>query len=214
MVALMSGGPELKSKTFSANESWTVPAGVTNLVAMSGKGASGTPQSSGTRTASSQTDSITGHTSGSGPTSGSLSWGDFQADVSNGFSAVNGGGSGSYYGVIYHGYPGTNTYDITLQQGVYSNAIAGTATVIKSAGWKNSGPVLGTDYGFAVINYTQSYTIAATTGASATGFGKTFPGGVGGAATVTNFSNVPVTPLSSYNVVVPAGGSITITYYQ
>jgi hypothetical protein len=52
----------------------------------------------------------------------------------------------------------------------------------------------------------------ATTGASATGFGKVFPGGTGGAAADTSFANVPVTALASYPVSVPVGGSITITY--
>lgn len=55
---------------------------------------------------------------------------------------------------------------------------------------------------------------AATTGASASAFGKTFPGGVGGPATTVTYNNVPVTRGATYNIVVPAGGSITITYYQ
>lgn len=55
---------------------------------------------------------------------------------------------------------------------------------------------------------------AATTGASATAFGKTFPGGTGGAASTTTFSNIPITPGATYSIVVPSGGSITITYTQ
>jgi len=53
-----------------------------------------------------------------------------------------------------------------------------------------------------------------TTGAAATGFGKTFPGGTGGPAPTTTFNNVPVTPGASYNLNIPAGGSITITYWR
>lgn len=53
-----------------------------------------------------------------------------------------------------------------------------------------------------------------TTGGSSTGFGKTFPGGVGGAASVTAFSNIAITPGATYNIVVPPGGSLTITYFQ
>lgn len=52
----------------------------------------------------------------------------------------------------------------------------------------------------------------ATTGASATGFGKVFPGGSGGLATTVTYTNVAVTALASYPVVVPNGASITITY--
>lgn len=55
---------------------------------------------------------------------------------------------------------------------------------------------------------------AATTGASTTAFGKTFPGGAGGPASPTSFTNVTVTGGSSYSIVVPAGGSLTISYYQ
>lgn len=56
------------------------------------------------------------------------------------------------------------------------------------------------------------YTVPATTGASATAFGKVFPGGLGGPATTTTFKNVPATAGASYAIVVPAGGSVTITY--
>lgn len=52
-----------------------------------------------------------------------------------------------------------------------------------------------------------------TTGASASGFGQTFVGGTGGAATPREVNNVPVTPGGSYNVIVPSGGSIVISYY-
>lgn len=53
----------------------------------------------------------------------------------------------------------------------------------------------------------------ATTGASATGFGKVFPGGTGGPATSdAAFTNVPVTAGATYQVVVPSGAGITITY--
>jgi hypothetical protein len=53
---------------------------------------------------------------------------------------------------------------------------------------------------------------SATTGASASGFGKVFPGGVGGPASTVTYDNVAVTALASYPVVVPSGALITITY--
>jgi hypothetical protein len=79
------------------------------------------------------------------------------------------------------------------------------------------GPIV--DYGTfskqEIVHYILSQeTSSATTGASATAFGKTFPGGVGGPASTTTFNNIAVTPLQSYPIVVPTGGSITITYYQ
>ena len=57
-------------------------------------------------------------------------------------------------------------------------------------------------------------TSPATTGASATGFGQTFVGGYGGSATPRTVNNVAVTPGGSYQLVIPSGGSITISYYQ
>lgn len=56
--------------------------------------------------------------------------------------------------------------------------------------------------------------VSPTTGASAFGFGKTFPGGTGGAASVTSFTNVAVTENTAYTLTVPSGGSITFTYYR
>lgn len=63
-----------------------------------------------------------------------------------------------------------------------------------------------------VCHYYTDNESAATTGAATTGFNKTFPGGAGGAASLTSFTNVAVIPGSSYSVVVPSGGTLTITY--
>ena len=40
-----------------------------------------------------------------------------------------------------------------------------------------------------------------------------FPGGDGGPAGTTTFTNVAVTPGTSYSIVVPSGGSVTLQYY-
>jgi hypothetical protein len=61
---------------------------------------------------------------------------------------------------------------------------------------------------------TQTTPGAVITGANTTGFGKTFAGGVGTSATQASYSNVPLTAGASYSLVVPGGGSITITYFQ
>lgn len=56
--------------------------------------------------------------------------------------------------------------------------------------------------------------VPATTGGTTTGFGKTFVGGTGGAATPATHNAVAVTSGASYPLVIPTGGSITITYYE
>lgn len=64
------------------------------------------------------------------------------------------------------------------------------------------------------VDTSYDFTTSPTTGASATGVGKTFPGSTGNVAqTPTVFTNVAVTPGASYNIVVPTGGSVTISYY-
>lgn len=61
--------------------------------------------------------------------------------------------------------------------------------------------------------YQDEMTIA-TTGASTTGFGQTFVGGTGGAATPSTVTNVATTAGASYSLVIPSGGSLSITYYR
>lgn len=58
-------------------------------------------------------------------------------------------------------------------------------------------------------------TFPAQPGEAVTGFGQSLPGGAPGAAAPTTIlPNVTVTPGVTYSIVVPAGGSLTITYYQ
>ncbi|WP_208281730.1 hypothetical protein [Massilia oculi] len=69
-----------------------------------------------------------------------------------------------------------------------------------------------TCYGYDM--YSDGGSSPPTTGASATGLGKTFPGSYGNTTpAATSFPNVPVTGGASYNIVVPAGGLVTVTYY-
>lgn len=54
-----------------------------------------------------------------------------------------------------------------------------------------------------------------TTGASAIGFGVTFPGSIGDATpSPFSISNIAITPGGSYSVIVPAGATLSITFYQ
>lgn len=49
-------------------------------------------------------------------------------------------------------------------------------------------------------------------GADTTAVGLTFPGGSGGPSSTTTYTNVAVTPNTSYPMTIPGGGYITITY--
>lgn len=62
--------------------------------------------------------------------------------------------------------------------------------------------------------YTQFPGDPAVTGANTTAFSLTFPGGAGVPATPVTYNDVLVTPNAPYSFVIPAGGSVTITYYK
>ena len=129
------------------------------------------------------------------------------------------------------GTPGQNGYRQTTETTLYRRD-GGEPDVVRSSGLIPGSPVpenyctersvgIGESvvYNFRRDCYSYEYAFipgtetSPTTGASATGFGQTFVGGYGGAATPREVKNVAVTPGGSYQVVVPAGGSITISYY-
>jgi hypothetical protein len=122
------------------------------------------------------------------------------------------------------GTPDTTTYTIAQYgQRFFADGSSGAVILFGSYPSSSSEAVPG-DYcepidGNGSICYTffkessTSEGTSATTGASATGFGKTFAGGSGGAATTASYSNVTVTSGGSYAVVVPTGAMIQITYY-
>lgn len=53
-----------------------------------------------------------------------------------------------------------------------------------------------------------------TTGAATTAFNRTFPGGVAGPATPVTYNDVPVAPGTTQALLVPSGGSVTVTYTE
>ena len=77
----------------------------------------------------------------------------------------------------------------------------------------------GGNFGWTV---SANYIALGSAGTATTGFGRTFPGGTltgttpfrtAVAPSTTTFTNVAITPGTTYNIVVPSGGSLTITYY-
>lgn len=69
----------------------------------------------------------------------------------------------------------------------------------------------GNSYSYEVGNMEQY--IFPTTGANSSALGYTFVGGAGVPATPVVYSNVSVTPSTSYSIVVPSGGYVVIQYY-
>ncbi len=202
MIAL--GGRQQITQTFTTSGSWTAPDGVT-VVSLVGKGADGVPATTAPASAAVidviyRTDTSTG--------SGFATWGNFQGLVDPVVIDINADGSGSWTQYIAYVWPdGTNELDSFPTS--ISGAVPGSAYESTDAGWNTSGAISNSGSNF--VSYIVN--VPATTGAQTSGFGKVFPGGVAGAAAIpASFPNVPVTPHQLYSYVVPAGGSLTITY--
>lgn len=174
------------TQTFTASTTWVVPAGVAKLDTLTGKGADGSPASTNTLWYMNKYRRTVRH-------------------------YANGGINMTGPERIERNL----SYDGAPVPADYCDA--------SNSGDDGSGPIQvgGVWYAMTSWEYCYSYDLTsntftneATTGASASGFGKTFPGGVGGPASLTSFTDVAVTQLASYQLTVPVGGSITITYYQ
>lgn len=157
--------PTIYTKTFAANGSFIIPAGVTVLDMVEGRGAAGSPASSASYTKRTIT-YLTRRDTG-------------QVEEVDGGAVFGGFGNapGDY----------CDPPDTSSGSTVYSS--------IQQC-----------------YHFVQTGGDQATTGASANGFGKVFPGGYAGPAQAGAYQNVAVTAGAPYAVVVPFGGYIKITY--
>lgn len=195
------------TSTMTANGNFVVPTDVSS-VSLSGKGVDGTSDQNYPTSALSV--SVNWNTSGSGAGPTASDWSNAQGVADGNLSAMNAGGSVTIRQITIFEYAnGTET--LTGSYTTYTNVVAGSASNAYSGDWQSSGAI--TSSGECDLNFQQF--VPGQTGASASGFGKTFPGGsVGTAAPTTIFNSVPVTPGATYSLTIPAGASITITYYR
>lgn len=205
------------TKTFTANGTWTAPITTSRIDTAAGKGAAGAPAYTDPNTQQTVTVMTVFGSSSPGPSSGyasgTLSWSSLRAQALNYQTEINSGGTGNDTALAYTQYTDSK-YTQVGSRVDWVNAIPGTASA-SFVSFPSSGSVSAGANGTASVTYTQQgATHPATTGASATAFGKTFPGGTGGSATTTTFNSISITPGATYNIVVPAGGSLTITYFQ
>lgn len=205
--------------TFTTTQNWTCPAGVVTLLTVVGKGQDGTPATAGGYGPVTHRTATVAVVQGLDGLIGSVkthfwSWGASQSDISAIRDQINVGGSGSYTSYSITQY--TDDYTKTTVTTTWTNSVPGSAATSVSAGWKTAAPVAVDDYGVLTATWdergTYSAGTAATTGSNATGFSKTWNGGVGVAATSTTYYTITVVPATSYPVVVPTGGYISITY--
>ena len=210
--------------TFTANTTWTCPAGVSS-VNLSGHGSA----------ALSDYGATTGYTiaeaSQTPPPSFGLSppygqWSDlygYFTTVQSKFASVPGYVPSftvyTCYVIYDDGY-----YYIADTFSVYSSLWVTSVTYTSYNSPPTSGnityssltPIVSAGWGMEV-----NYLLPGHAGAASTGFSNSFPGGVYSGTypygvavppVITNFTNVAVTPTTGYPLVIPAGGSISISY--
>lgn len=203
---------QLTTRTFTANATWTAPVTTSRIESAVGRGADGSPSTPQQRQV--MVTSLSSPSSGTGPSpAGSYDWNTLQGGGGIAANKLNAGGSGIVINTANLAIYPNGTFSYTTGSTTISdNVIAGSASVVQSGGWRTSGAISYGEQGNENVNY--SYAGGSTNGADTTAFGKTFPGGIAGPATTTTFNNVAITPGATYNIVVPAGGSVTITYFQ
>lgn len=219
--------PTQTTQTFTANATWVAPATTSSITTLVGKGSDGTAAGAPYNDPSTSRSAVVATNRGlqylhdDAPytynnTAGQWDWSFSQNEGPGKSATINAGGSGSVGTSYVEQY--VNNYHYELDTITFTNAIAGSATFSTSAGWKTAGPVASGDFGTTTLAWSELGAAhagtSATNGSNTTGFGFTFSGGVGGSAAPVTQSNVAVTPSSSYPLVIPAGGSITITYFQ
>lgn len=217
----LAGAAILRTYTFPAGTStFTVPAGTTSLTIASGKGADGAAGYwSGTPTTFSfilvQQDAV----SSTKPYATSPTYG----DIINLYGAAAYNSSSSARTISF--YNGVNYYDTNVAGGNWGGpSTFGPSTLTVRGTCTQTYTLSGSvTLSTKIADYTgggnsldlrvtaPDYYVDPTTGANTTGFGLTFPGGSGGPASTTTFTNVTVTSGATYTIV--NNGSLTIQYY-
>lgn len=208
----------LTTVTFTSSTSWTAPAGVTNLITVSGRGSNG--QSDYYQNSSVANVVVTPGFGSAvlGPLDWSTAYSDCQILVND----INAGGTGPR--VVTPGFSATyyiSSSNLYLKV-IFSNPsyqVNGSAVLVNQNGSPTSGTVT-----FAAVSASQGVFLCnvdvlypGPAGTASTGFSQTFPGGAasGGTAPITTFNDVAVSPGTSYSIVIPTDNVspyITIQY--
>lgn len=205
-------GGTVVTETFTSNTTWVAPTSTNKIMRIEGKGRNGVaPAYSLTHTFSIY--AVTYTTSSLGGTAGFKTWADMKAYLDLAISYVNVGGTSgaSYTDAVLKQYY-ASSYDLTT--GSYPlpahDRAANTGSITYYGGAAASGSI--TSSGYATVSY--NYLDSGDYGPYSTAFSLTFFGGSPSVPTapITVFTNVTVTPSTSYSIVVPSGGYIIITY--
>lgn len=198
---------QLRTKTFTVSETWVAPAGVRRLETIEGKGANGT-EGTWTNRSLQVLSGVSLNTTNPGGQVLNFSTA-YTTNSSNAYDSFEGSGErAAYYNFETYS---TGTDDLTtISSSPRIEYVRGDGVISVGAG---SGNITNSSVTSLFMAMTIEVMSGGATGTAANGFGLTFPGGVNGPATKTKFEKVTITPLASYSIVVPVGGSITITYF-
>ena len=207
-MAMISGKRRVVTETFTSSQTWVCPLGVSKINTLTGKGQDGSPPS--TPTSTDVFTNVRYNASGTGATAGPLTWANVDALLNNYVATLNANGSLSYQRVIADVFPNAS-YTLTEAPQNITGAVIGSATKFTSGAWASSGAITASGDGGA----SYQYYLPGAPGTATTGFGYTFAGGAASTpATPVAVDNVPVTGGTSYALSIPAGGSITISYFR
>ena len=219
-----ASGGKLTTETFTSNTTWVAPAGVSVLRTMSGYGGAATPDTFNSNYL------VGGFTAFSNPGTSLgnapfAQWGDLYADLNTALALISGNSGVNNLPITLRQYRvGVDDTWYTLAPVLNTWVSGSTYSVTADDSPLTSGNILYSYLAPAVRRgwtlRVQGYDIGGD-GAAASAVGKTFPGGtLAGTApfrtavapVTTTFTGVAVTPGVSYSIVVPSGGSLTITY--
>lgn len=214
---LTSGAFKLTTVTFTSNSTWVAPSGVSIVPVITGRGQDGSSQPV-----------ILVPSYGATKTGGTFAnpayadWGAFYSAADYGRNVISsyiGSLGPSSYNSIYHiVVSATNsTWEESSIQyddlsGLY---VTGVSLLSATGGAATSGNIDGPSLpsGLSAWNFAIYCATPSFVGASSTGLGQTFPGGNNTTAPTLTFNNIPVTPGTSYPIVVAPGGFVTIQYF-
>lgn len=205
-------GGTVVTETFTSNVTWVSPASTNKIMSMQGKGSDGTAPNYTLQNTLKVYDVDYQIGSGGAFTSPVITWASMNAYVTAGLAILNDPSSTDY------SFPSMNV--IQFSNGTYNKTninITIPGAHVRQAGtayseiFNNASNPIDSD-GTAFVTY--YYLDNGAYGTAATAFGQSCAGGTPSttAAPTTTYTNISISPSTSYPIVVPSGGYITITY--
>lgn len=219
LFAAAGSSRALVTETFTSTTAWVAPSGVTSVLIVEGQGSDGTSDYWAPNSRIGFSNVLSTATA---QTNNPVDWSTIKGEVNAMRTTLVNGGTGirTYTRTDYTRDISSNgNIGARRTRNVASYTVRGSPGSVFAMG---SAPSTGTPT-YAQAQAAAGWQVSIETrfpggaGSAASGFGNSFPGGtysgdIGAVAPVTTFTNVPVTPGTSYTLKIPSGGYITLTY--